>query len=530
MPFRGVILLAFRFLSGPPRGRPGRGRKRRNRPSRNGSAAVTESAAGGAARTDGASSAVTVAATETITSAERARSGGIGAVAQSAAPPPPPAQQRGRSRLITAVVGVALSLVPLVVVQQIADGMISGIVSRFIETGSYHVQGIARSDVDTAVVEDATARVAELPGVVSVTGERQGFGLLYSDAGRSGVTIRGVTPTFWRDDPAVDRYIAEEAGAFDLSGEDSIVVGTHTADRLNIAPGDSVRLLTVKPVGEGRMLPRVSRFTVAGVVSTGYRDLDRLWVFIPFERGMRIVPNETARDIIGVKIAAPLAISNPLFGRGIATLAASIGDRSAGAETSSDESAGNRNADAVVGAIAEELGPDWFVSDWYSLERGRYISFLTSRNLLAVVMAMIVIVAAINVSSVLVLLVVEKEQEIAILRATGIDAVSIGRAFIVAGLIVGAIGSVIGTTIGVAIAIHINDVLAGIEGVVSFFAGRSVDVFSSDFYLEEIPVTLRYVPIALSVMFTLVVALVAGALPARRATKIEPNRILRHSA
>lgn len=263
------------------------------------------------------------------------------------------------------------------------------------------------------------------------------------------------------------------------------------------------------------MLPRVSRFTVSGIVSTGYRDLDRLWVFIPLDRGLRVIPDETAHDIIGIKTDYPFSIPNPLFRRGLSRL------------SSQDEIADTYK---TIGGITGTIGSEWHVADWYSLEQGRYVSFLTSRNLLSVVMAMIVIVAAINVSSTLVLLALEKEEEIAIMRATGIDSASIGRVFIAAALIVGIVGATIGSVVGVTISNHINDVLRGIEWLVSVIAGRPVDVFSSDFYLEEIPVTLRFLPVAFSIFFALLVAFVAGLLPARRASAIQPIRILRHSA
>jgi len=454
--------------------------------------------------------------------------------------------RRGRSRLVTAVLGVALSIVPLVVVQQIADGMISGIVSRFIEVGSYHLQVIPRGDVDSDALGTVASGVNDLEGVTLAIPERQGFGLIYSETGRSGVTVRAVTPAFWENDPGVREYLEVTAGAFDLSDPESVVLGAHIASRLAVEPGDEVRILTVRPLGEGRMLPRVSGFTVTGVVSSGYRDLDRLWVFAPYERGVRIIPDESARDLVGIKVEEPFALPNPLFNRGLSALGAGMTggwaaadrfrdntdgadtDRTGTDRTGTDRSAAERSR-SVVAALPGVVPPDWFVANWYALEQGRYISFLTSRNLLSVVMAMIVVVAAINVSSALVLLVVEKEQEIAILRATGVDPRSIARSFLLAGLLIGVAGSVIGAAVGLLLANNINELLRGIEWAASVIAGRSVTLLSSDFYLEEIPVTLRFLPVFVSVLFTLTVALAAGFLPARRATRILPDRILRHN-
>ncbi len=416
---------------------------------------------------------------------------------------------RGRSRFVTAIIAIALSVVPLVLVQHVADGMIAGIVGRFMETGSYHIQAIARQ----APEETPLSAISSIPGVVSAGRERQGFGLLYSDSGRSGVTIRAVSNAYWARDTRVQDYLEVAAGSFDLTDENSIVVGTHIADRLDIAPGDEIRLLTVRPLGEGRMLPRVSRFTVSGVVTSGYRDLDRLWVFIPLERGLRVIPDEGARDIIGIKVENPRSLPNPLFGRGVA----GVFDRS-------EREGGARMLRQIAGAAGE----GWFVLDWYTLEEGRYISFLTSRNLLSLVMAMIVVVAAVNVSSALVLLVIEKEQEIAILRATGVPAQGVRNAFVLAGLIVGIVGAAAGTAVGLLMARYINEILRFLEIVVSVLAGRTVDLFNGDFYLEQIPVTISYLPVLGAVLFTLIVSLIAGLLPARKASDVRPDQILRH--
>ncbi len=419
----------------------------------------------------------------------------------------------GRGRLIGAIVGVALSVVPLVVVQQVAEGMIGGIAERFIETGSYHLQAVARHTPDPEDTAATLPRIEAVPGVTGATMERRGFGLLYSDEGRSGVSIRGVSQEWWQDDPRVRQPMEIAAGEFDLTDSEQIVVGAEIAARLEVGPGDAVRMLTVRPVGEGRVLPRVSRFTVAGVVSSGYRDLDRLWVFVPLTRAQRIIPDETATDLVGVKVDYPRSLPNPLFNRGLTGV-------------------GRREQRREMLSAAEEVvsifDAGWLVYDWYSAERGRYVSFLTSRNLLTVVMAMVVIVAVVNISSALVLLVVEKEQEIAILRATGVSSRDVAFTFVAAGFFIGVTGAVIGAMVGLLAAININEILRGIETVLSGVAGQAVDVFNPEFYLSTIPVEVRFLPAAGAVFLVLALSLTAAIVPARRAARIPPDRILRH--
>lgn len=421
--------------------------------------------------------------------------------------------RRGRSRFFGAVAGVALSLVPLVMVQQVAEGMINGITARFVETGTYHMQAVLRGAPDEGIDVAATAEwIAERDGVVHATPERQGFGLVFTGRARTGVTIRAVPQRFYAEDERVRSFFEMEEGEFSVDGDEKIVLGVETARRLAVSVGEEIRLMTVRPLGEGRILPRVSRFTVVGIVSTGYRDLDRLWVFIPYERGLRIIPDETARDFVGIKVADPWVIPNPIVGRGLRALGTAE-ERRAVVEQ--------------MEAIESGLDMRWVLYDWYSLEEGRYVSFLTSRNLLAFVMAMIVLVAMVNISSALVLLVVEKEEEIAILRATGTRSVDVALVFVVAGILIALVGAVIGAATGLLLAINVNELLGGLESVLAGIASRNVQLFSADFYLERVPVVIAPEPLFAAILLALLLAVGAALIPAIRASRVPPQRILR---
>lgn len=418
-----------------------------------------------------------------------------------------PRTGQGRVRLIGAVLGVTLSMIPLVVVQQVADGMIMGIVNRFIETGTYHIRARSRNTPPPEELESIISTLSAIPGVTTVIPERQGFGLVYSDTGRSGVTLRALPQVFWDNDPAVRDLHEVVAGAFDIEQDSAIVLGVEIARRLAVEPGDAVRVLTVRPVGEGRMLPRVSRFTVTGVVSTGYRDLDRLWSYIPRARGMRVIPDESARELIGIKVQHPYQLDNPLIRR-------FSGDRAA--------------MNDAYRQISESLGSEWIVQDWYHAERGRYISFLTSRNLLAFVMTLIVAVAALNISSALVLLSVEKQDEIAVLRSLGASRHQIAGIFVIAGSLVGTLGAVAGALIGVFLSVNINPVLRTIEVLVNLVSRGGVDFFDVEFYLAEIPVILAVRPVLGAVASAILFATLAALIPARRASSVLPERVLRN--
>lgn len=426
--------------------------------------------------------------------------------------------ERGGARIRAAVLGVGISLVPLIVVLQVADGMIQGITDRFIEAGTYHLQAMHAPDMSLPEVEDAAGRAATAPGVTAVTPERRGMGLLSSQQGRSGVTIRAIPADAWGRDAGLRRYLDVVSGSFDLTAEDSVVLGEALADELGVEPGDPVRLLTVRPLENGAFLPRVSRFTVAGVVSSGYQELDQLWVFMPLARGMRVLPPGSSRQILGIKIAEPYSLPNPLFAAG-------------------------RSGDGryLANEISRRLGAEWRLYTWYQLERSRYMSFRTTKNLLVFIMALIVVVASVNISSSLVMLVLEKQSEIAILKSTGASPAGVRRIFVLAGFFTGALGAALGLAVGLAVAVNINAVLTGIEAVANWMQGgiyllfspvlddvpRSLNVFHSEFYLETIPIMVSAGQLLAVASLTVLLATIAALVPAYRAGRVRPLEVMR---
>jgi lipoprotein-releasing system permease protein len=169
------------------------------------------------------------------------------------------------------------------------------------------------------------------------------------------------------------------------------------------------------------------------------------------------------------------------------------------------------------------------------------MSFQTTKDLLVFIMVLIVIVAAVNISSTLVMLVLEKQEEIAIIKSFGASPAGIVRAFVVAGMILGVLGTVAGVGVGLLIAVTINEVLAAVEWsinaaiwaaerLVGAFAGGDfapVELLSGEYYLQEIPIVIRPSDVLLVSMLTLVLATIAAWFPARRAGRIRPLEVLR---
>lgn len=422
----------------------------------------------------------------------------------------------GVRRVRTAILGIALSLLPLLLVLQVAEGMILGIAERFIETGTGHLQARPRFAASVESYLRVAETVSAVPGVELANPEMQGLALVYSDRGRAGATVRGVSPSLWEQDHEFRRLIRLDDGEFDLSRPENAVIGRDMARRLGLSVGDTVRLLTVRTMGRDRVLPRVSTFVVAGIVSTGYQDLDRLWVFLSYERSRRVLSPESSSSRVTIKISDPFGMANPLF-------------------------RGQGDGETTRRSVAAALPEGWILQDWFEIERSQYMSFVATRNLLIFVMFIIVCVAGVNIASTLATLSIEKREELAVLKSIGASPADIRLIFMSAGFLIGSIGTLLGIVFGLALAVHINELLLGLEFLIGFFTRvldvvlaplginpiGTVDIISSEFYLEEIPIRINAVATVAAGALAVTLATVSSVIPARRASGIRPLEILR---
>ncbi len=424
-------------------------------------------------------------------------------------------RRRGLSpHLRGSIVGIGLSLIPLIVVLEVSDGMIEGITRRYLELGTYHLQVHPAPGTDSAEVEAAAARLREAPGVRGVFRERQGMGLLYAPGGgrssvaRTGVTLRAVPADLYSADAEFRRYFTLTAGSFDLGRADAILLGREVARLLEVGVGDTVKILTTRPGLRYGFIPRLSTATVTGVFTTGYQELDKLWGYIPLATGLVILAPESSQDFLGIKLLEPFA-----------------------------------NLPRQVARLETLLPPTARVHTWYELEMSNYRSFQTTRALLLFIMAMIVAVAAVNISSSLIMVVLERRIEIGVLKSMGASPPAVSTALLFAGFLAGLIGALIGISLGLFLAVNINEVIHGAEALLNLLVGAGVAllrplvrlqapaepirIFQAAFYLERIPIRIRLPEVLLSAGLTVLLATLAAWLPARGAGRIRPLEVIR---
>jgi lipoprotein-releasing system permease protein len=418
--------------------------------------------------------------------------------------------KRRDHRLVGAVLAVGFSLIPLVVVLEVAGGMIEGITRRFIEIGTYHLQVHIYDRLTTEELERVCIGIEKREDVHLAFVERQGLGLIFSSGGRTGAQIRSVPSWIYQRDALLRRYFTIESGAFDLERPDSVLLGKVVAERLGVSVGDEVKLLTAKRMKEGRYIPRVSRLRVRGIFTTGYQDMDKLWIYIPLQTGRLILPWESSREFIGVKVVDPYKDLK-------------------------------RYTEQIRDSLPEDLVL-YRINTWFELEENQYRSFQTTKALLIFIMCLIVLVASVNVSSTMVMMVMEKTQEIGILKGIGARPGLISLSFIITGFLTGVAGSAFGITLGLVLAVNINEVIRAAEHflngiralgllLVSPFyrvqAGYPITLLDPAFYLERIPIRISLHEIVAVAAFAIFLSTLASYIPAKRAGRVRPLEVLR---
>lgn len=362
------------------------------------------------------------------------------------------------SNLISSVVVTTLSLLPLVVTMEVADGMTKGIISRYLETSSYHFRvsplaGIP-SQQEIAQVE---ADLRENPNVISVMPERQSFAMAFSSFGREGVMLRGVNSNFYEADPRMRDFLAFSTGSPKLDMQ-TIAVGQSLAKKLNLQVGDMLRILTV---AENSRTPVIRRFHVGGIFSVGYHELDKSWVLMDNQADIFLDQTRASQFFLGIKVRVPF-----------------------------------HHVEAQKASLQALIPEDWLVMDWYNMNYATIENFRITTLMLLFVLGLIVCVAVINNTGALHIFFLSRRKEIVLLKAMGANPQDIRNIFLGLGFVAGLVGALLGIALGSLIAVNIDMIILGLESLSNLFDAiiyhQRGSLGSESFYLEKTHIDLSY--------------------------------------
>lgn len=411
----------------------------------------------------------------------------------------------GQRSLAGAIVCIAVSLVPLVAVLSVSSGMISGITGRMIHLSSHDIQVSADSTSsyvqNEKVFSDMAESFCKIDGVTAAYPEVHGMALAAGTSYRNGATIRAVKNDVFECNRFFTEFFEVVDGKADLSSRKNAVIGKKLAETLSLKPGDTLKLITVKS-GAEKIVPKVSLFTVSGIVSCGYQELDALWVFVSLENAFSTFAGSSLEYTVGLETDCTF----------------------------------ERRLDDVLDSVNATLKSDGefersIAESWKTVNASSFENFASTKALLVVVMLAIILVASINISSAIVMIVMERKKEIAILKSTGASSFGIACSFVMTGLFSGVSGVIIGVPLGLLVSVFINPIISFIEHVLNFsfrilsilsfshISAEEVKILDPAFYLQRIPVVIPWGEVALIVCSTLVLSVVMSMLPSIKAGK-----------
>lgn len=389
------------------------------------------------------------------------------------------------------ILGISLGVMALIVVLAVMTGFERDLKEKILGTNAHAVVFSFSSDMRDYM--DISKEIEKLRGVVGVTPFIYRQVLISSSIGTQGIVLRGIDPLSSSRVIKLENYIKE--GSIDElpsnregKGLPGIILGKELARNLGVFYGDTVNLITTTGrITPGGMLPRTKTFRVAGIFDSGMYVFDSSFAYI------------LLRD------------AQVLFG---------MGDSVTGLEISVSDI---YSVKEITGAIKNMLGPAYIVKDWMEMNRNFFTALKLEKIIMFIILTLIVLVAAFGIVSTLIMLVMEKTKDIAILKSLGVSSRRIMMIFVIKGLMLGGGGTLIGYIAGIGVAKNLD----GIASIVERLTG--IEVFPRDiYYIERIPSQINPYDIALILFSALIISFLATLYPAWQASKLDPAEALRY--
>ena len=383
------------------------------------------------------------------------------------------------------LVGIALGVATLIIVMSVMGGFQTDLLNRILgfngHLGVYSTAGRLQDyDADAA-------KIRSVPGVVSAVPVIDGQVLLSGPRGQSsGGLVRGIEPKQFGEMSAVKIPAGSLA---DFQGEDAIAIGTGLAGKFGLGVGDELTL--VSPQGAATAfgtIPRVRAYKIVAIFSVGMNEYDTAYVFLPLQAAQIFFQSPGAVSQIEVRVEDPDRVRQ--IGREIGT------------------------------ALA---GRPLRIVDWQQNNNSFFAAVKVEQNVMFLILTLIILVAAFNVISSLIMMVKDKTRDIAVLRTIGAGRGAILRIFLMCGASVGVTGTIVGVVIGVLFCLNIQSIQGWVEAV------TGARVFNPEvYYLTHLPARLNPSEVIQVVVMALALSLLATIYPSWRAARTDPVEALRH--
>ncbi len=382
---------------------------------------------------------------------------------------------------VISTLGVAVGVMALIIALALMTGLQGELRSRIVGA-SPHIYVLKAGDGLADVPAELQA-IRAVPRVQGASPGVMGKALVSSGEQQAFISVKGVDPTTEGEVTDVSERMVSGRMA-DLSGRDveqlpGIVIGQALAQSLGVGVGETVSLMTPDgPLSPFGPMLGTRRLEVVGIFSLGLYEFDAAYGFVDLPTGQRLL-GRAVPDFIEVRV-------DDMY-----------------------------EAPAVADDIVQRLGASYITQDWAQMNQSLFSALWLEKVAISITIGLIVMVAALNIVASLVLLVMEKSRDIAILKTMGTPARSITLIFMLQGLIIGAIGTTVGAVGGLAVSWVLDTY-------------RLIRVPMDVYQVSYVPFTVDWGDFGLVIVSALVVCFVATIYPSRQASRLDPAQALRY--
>lgn len=380
---------------------------------------------------------------------------------------------------LISTVGVAVGVAALIIALALMTGLQGELRDRILGSTAHiyvwHTGGIADYHADVR-------RLEQVPGVVGAGPAILGLALISSPADQAFISLKGIDPALERNVTDLTRsMVTGDVNALTATSPDQlpgIVLGRDLASKLKVRVGDRVVLLTpqgtLSPMG---ILPRTRSARVAGIFALGLFEFDSQWGFVSLDFAKRLMGKD-APDLIQLKVADAY------------------------------------QAPAIAQQIDRLFGSEYRTQDWADLNAQLFSALWLEKMGLSIAIGLIITVAALNIVASLILLVMEKSRDIAILKTMGLSSGRVMRIFMLQGLVIGLVGTAIGGGGGLAICWVLDTY-------------KLIHIPQDVYQVSYVPFTVLPFDFAVVMVSAVVICFLATLYPSRQASRLDPVQALR---
>ena len=396
------------------------------------------------------------------------------------------------------VAGIFLGVAALIIVLAVMNGFETDLRNKILGINSHIV--LMEYNGTMKQYPQVIKNIENVPGVVAATPFIYSQAMVKSGNSASGVVLRGlqVESAFQvitlgkmkegkMDFLQVDRRPAEQIdpNLVDLPG---IIIGKELAKNLGIFLYEPISIVSptgmVTPMG---MIPRMKRFLVVGIFDSGFYEYDSTLAFLSLKDCQEFL---NMGDLVtGVEIRV-----NDIY-----------------------------KADVIAKTIERKLGFPYWARNWMEMNKNLFAALRLEKRVMFIILSLIVLVAAFNIITTLIMVVMEKNKDIAILKSMGATARSIMKIFILQGVIIGVIGTLLGALGGITVALNLSKISLFVENLLG------IKILPGDvYYLSELPSRINYGDVAIIIAGSLAICFLSTIYPSWRASKLDPAEALRY--